>query len=261
MFVLPEPAREAGAMSCPACAANVGAADTRCSFCQAQLLLKACPRCFARIFHGAKHCDQCGAKVEVPAAVNADGTARDLHCPRCDGKMFGRLAGNVLLDECNDCHGIWMDAEALTRVLEDRESNLAMEAGSAPRSGQYTAVADPGLSGGRMYVKCPECDVVMNRKSFARGSRVIIDQCKSHGTWFDAGELPRVVEFVSSGGLGEARKREMAELKDQERRNHSKAMAVAMTASRGGGNADGFFERRSPILAALGIIAKTVFDK
>ena len=34
----------------------------------AALLVRACPRCFARIFHGHTHCPHCGVTVTEPAA-------------------------------------------------------------------------------------------------------------------------------------------------------------------------------------------------
>jgi Zn-finger nucleic acid-binding protein len=51
----------------------------------------------------------------------------------------------------------------------------------------------------------------MNRKNFAGVSGVILDVCKSHGTWFDQGELPRVLAFVAAGGLAHSKKREAEE--------------------------------------------------
>ena len=36
--------------------------------------------------------------------------------------------------------------------------------------------------------------------------------CTDHGIWFDIGELPRILVFVETGGLAQARKRELATL-------------------------------------------------
>jgi hypothetical protein len=53
---------------------------------------------------------------------------------------------------------------------------------------------------------------------------VIVDVCKTHGTWFDADELRRVVEFVQHGGMeklkklqGEERRRELDAQKKEAR--------------------------------------------
>jgi hypothetical protein len=49
----------------------------------------------------------------------------------------------------------------------------------------------------------------MNRLNFAHTSGVIVDVCTRHGTWFDADELRRVLEFITAGGLEAARAREL----------------------------------------------------
>ena len=49
------------------------------------------------------------------------------------------------------------------------------------------------------YIPCPECAGLMNRKNFGGTSGVVVDVCKKHGTWFDLGELPRVLAFVAAG--------------------------------------------------------------
>ena len=51
------------------------------------------------------------------------------------------------------------------------------------------------------YAPCPQCQTLMNRLNFAHTSGIIVDVCTPHGTWFDADELRRVVEFVARGGL------------------------------------------------------------
>jgi hypothetical protein len=44
----------------------------------------------------------------------------------------------------------------------------------------------------------------MNRKNFGGTSGIIVDVCAKHGTFFDTGELPRVLAFVRRGGLTRA---------------------------------------------------------
>lgn len=59
-----------------------------------------------------------------------------------------------------------------------------------------------------VYRPCPACDQRMMRKNFARVSGIIIDECGPHGAYFDAGELEGVLEFVRSGGLAMAQRKE-----------------------------------------------------
>jgi Zn-finger nucleic acid-binding protein len=193
--------------------------------------VKACPRCFARIFHGSKHCNECGAAVVVPANANPDGSASALCCPRCldSPPMEARLVGDTLMDECPSCHGVWLDVPAVERLVKERRqvSTQAVLGMGGPRS----ASAPVAPQEGRMYLKCPECSTVMNRTNFAKRSGIILDNCKNHGTWFDADELPRVVEFVMDGGVEAAQAAELRRMKEDARNERTKARAAAAQSS------------------------------
>jgi len=39
------------------------------------------------------------------------------------------------------------------------------------------------------------------RLNFGRTSGVVVDMCREHGTWFDSGELPKILAFLKGGGL------------------------------------------------------------
>jgi Zn-finger nucleic acid-binding protein len=78
-----------------------------------------------------------------------------------------------------------------------------------------------------MYIKCPVCQVVMNRKLFAAGSGVVVDICRDHGAFFDTGELPRIIEYVMQGGLEKAARKEIDEQRAQAQREMHAARAAA----------------------------------
>lgn len=199
IFELPAAQTQAGMLACPRCGGNVAATNHTCEYCSAELLVRACPRCFARIFHGAKHCSSCGARSVVPARADADGTPARLACPRCSELLLGNLVGDVLIDECPSCYGVWVDMVALDRILAERRQARADRILGGALSKEVAAVQQ-----GPMYVSCPECETTMNRRNFARGAGIIVDVCRSHGTWFDGGELPAVIDFVMKGGLESA---------------------------------------------------------
>jgi len=48
-----------------------------------------------------------------------------------------------------------------------------------------------------VYRNCPKCRSSMQRINFDRRSGVVIDSCKDHGVWFDAGELKRVAQYLN----------------------------------------------------------------
>ena len=203
VFVREAAPMQAGLLTCPHCGAGVAATSATCEHCASELLLKACPRCMHRVFHGHKHCPDCGAEL----GIAAEATERpDLPCPRCTTALRARLVGDIVIDECATCLGLFLDQIAIKRVIEDRaQARAEALLGSLPRH-ETSLGPKPGQ---KMYVKCPCCRTVMTRKQFASGAGVVVDVCKRHGTFFDAGELPLIVEFVMKGGLEQAARRDL----------------------------------------------------
>ena len=112
---------------------------------------------------------------------------------------------------------MFLDHQAIQSVVEDRElarADALLEA--LPRRPHTTT------PGGRMYVKCPTCKVVMNRRLFATGSGIVVDVCRQHGMFFDGGELPAIVQFVMEGGLERAAKKDAERKQRDEEREREK---------------------------------------
>ncbi|MEW6111309.1 MAG: zf-TFIIB domain-containing protein, partial [Thermodesulfobacteriota bacterium] len=63
---------------------------------------------------------------------------------------------------------------------------------------------------------CPVCRTMMNRRNFIRVSGVIVDVCRPHGIWFDAGEMEKIMDFIARGGMRKAREAEREIEKDEE---------------------------------------------
>ena len=217
VITLEAPSKQVGMLACPHCGAGVSPACTQCSHCDQHLLLKACPRCLSRVFAGHKHCPECGSGISEAAIAAAN---QDRACPRCDQALGPRLVGDVVIDECMGCRGLFLDETAVKRIVTDRQQSRAESLlGALPRLEGRTPL------GSKLYIKCPVCRVVMNRKLFASGTGVVIDVCRQHGTFFDAGELPRIIEFVMNGGLEAAQKKELERMRDQVRREKDQAGA------------------------------------
>jgi Zn-finger nucleic acid-binding protein len=73
----------------------------------------------------------------------------------------------------------------------------------------------------------------MNRRLFATGTGIIIDVCRTHGTFFDAGELPQVIEFVMNGGLERAERKNLERMRETARRELAQARDAARAAAHG----------------------------
>lgn len=201
---LDAPSAQAGLLACPQCGAGVAATSHRCEHCSTELLVKSCPRCMSRVFHGHKHCPECGVELDIAATGEVK---PDLPCPRCNEALRARLVGDIVIDECAKCLGLFLDHVAIKRVINDRaQARADALLGALPKRDLVVAVRP----GEKMYLKCPSCQTVMNRKQFATGAGVIVDVCRAHGTFFDVGELPAIIEFVMDGGLEKAAQKELA---------------------------------------------------
>jgi Zn-finger nucleic acid-binding protein len=107
------------------------------------------------------------------------------------------------LHDCGRCGAQFVEHSALRDLLE-RHDELDIPVARPPPVG-WKANASV------RYLPCPVCHAMMNRKNFGAASGVVVDLCSKHGTWFDAGELPRVLAFVESGGLARVRRRDAQE--------------------------------------------------
>ena len=183
-------------MNCPSCGAPVAPDATSCGHCGARLAMVACPSCFGMVFVGAKYCSQCGAAIareEIEATQHAP-------CPRCRVDMEAIVIGDTHLRECPKCEGIWADTDSLQHICADSEEQAAVL--GVARTLPEAAVDLDQVR----YVPCPVCNKLMNRVAFAHCSRVVVDVCRAHGTWFDKDELRRIVEsYLAPGGLEAAR--------------------------------------------------------
>jgi Zn-finger nucleic acid-binding protein len=195
------------ALNCPNCGAGALSDYNRCTFCQSGLKTMACPVCLGLMFIGSQHCSFCGAKT-VPAEVSEKERSGD--CPRCKIKLNLLKIEEISLLECMKCGGFWSDAETFENICAEKESqaNVLFFVENKQFNKQTMAIN---------YVPCPDCQQLMNRNNFAKSSGVILDICKQHGVWFDAEELPKIIEFIRQGGLDRSRQKEILLLQEQKR--------------------------------------------
>lgn len=147
-----------------------------------------CPNCGAPLPPAATHETVVCAFCKVSSAISeiADATEAkhsDHACPRCTTKLFFGETDGIALG-CGLCGGIWLDNASAQRVMARYDGAVAELASRATAS----ATKRPDV---RAPVNCAECGASMQRK---RVGDVEIDLCLAHGTWFDAGELGRVID-------------------------------------------------------------------
>jgi hypothetical protein len=195
---------DAASLHCPNCGAPVDPGLRRCPYCKARLATVSCPSCFALMFDGTAFCPGCGTRRS-----RADAGEAAARCPGCTRPMRQLDVGRTALLECNACDGIWVDGETFEELCADREAQAAV-------LHQYAARSEPSRR--VEYRPCVRCGKMMNRVNFARISGVVVDVCRGHGTFLDPGELHAIVRFIHGGGLERARRRQLEDLREQEKR-------------------------------------------
>jgi Zn-finger nucleic acid-binding protein len=206
---------DASSLHCPNCGAAVQSEAGRCPFCRARLATVSCPSCFALMFADAAYCEKCGAKRARHEEEEAHAA-----CPGCKNALQRIAVGTTAMLECNACDGVWMDAQDFERLCASRDAQSAvLHRLSRRESGNPTMRVQ--------YRPCARCGKMMNRVNFGKVSGTVVDVCKGHGTFLDAGELHRIVAFILDGGLERARERRLDEIRDEERKLHDERRKAA----------------------------------
>ncbi len=193
------------ALNCPNCGASVADNSNYCNFCASRLKTMACRKCFGTIFQGSSFCPLCGEKAFQAKTFDKKNTG---NCPRCKTKLQILQVQDLAIRECEKCEGVWLDTETFEEICSNHEKQAAVlqKLDEILTHKKHLSVR---------YVPCPECKNLMNRSNFARVSGIIIDTCKPHGIWFDAEELPRIIEFIRKGGLDRARDKEKLQIQSE----------------------------------------------
>ncbi len=199
------------AFNCPNCGAAIAPDSPSCRYCGSAISTQLCPACFGAVSVGMKHCPHCGAEVADSRLQKAGA----LRCPRCGTNLTPVSVGGHTLNSCARCGGLWVGKDTFQSICMREEEQVAV---LAFQSESKAVPAIPDHQPQRMYIPCPECGKLMNRKNFSGCSGVVLDWCREHGSWFDRNELQQIVAFIRNGGLHKARELEQLQLKEQEDR-------------------------------------------
>src|SRR5579883_1391721 len=198
-----EQPRAARILHCASCGGDLGEMSRKCRYCGSEVTAKerdmgpACPICFARLSANARFCSECGVGIN-PEAMRT--TKIDVKCPRCKGDLVIRELESMLLTDCTGCGGLWLDAQAFEKLVQEKDTKRLASAAVHPGPPATARLETKG------YLECLVCKKLMQRKNFAGCSGVIIDWCIGHGFWFDAHELEQIVQFIEKGGMDKARR-------------------------------------------------------
>jgi uncharacterized protein len=103
-----------------------------------------------------------------------------MNCPKCVDERLSRMrAGELEVDHCPACGGLWLDQNELPRLLEVDAGDLR-----DLRRGRDATGANTRLG------KCPACARGLLRVTSGIQRQVTVDKCADcGGVWLDGGEL------------------------------------------------------------------------
>lgn len=111
-----------------------------------------------------------------------------MNCPRCRTPLNVQQAGNLVMNCCYQCGGLFLDGVASKRVVAAVDPNAIATANQVSQ-GARGAVATDAVA------PCPGCEKALERMPIP-AANVTVDVCREHGVWFDRDELQRVVQAV-----------------------------------------------------------------
>jgi Zn-finger nucleic acid-binding protein len=212
---------DADVVCCSRCGAPRSQGAMSCQYCGADFTLHerdldtVCPHCLACVSHNAKFCHHCGTRISPEMVAGEDSK---LNCPACGNgyTLRSRALGEVSALECNRCAGLWLGTDSFRQLTEKAAVDAKnAEPRGAPQKARAEEAETPPPSATR-YRPCAVCGQLMVRQNYGRQSGVIVDVCKYHGVWFDADELPRILEWIRAGGLARVNEEKAREQANEE---------------------------------------------
>ncbi len=219
---------QAQVVSCMKCGAARENDTLDCKFCHASFTLHErdmqtiCPSCLARVSNSARFCHRCATAI-MPLEDVGELSAKI--CPACSGThhLTSRALheSSMPIFECQRCAGIWVETEVFNRMQEKTmaEQIIAIEQPkpiyisdrAEKDKAEKNSIEEENSRGEAkaFYRRCPDCNLIMARKNYARISGIILDICSMHGVWFEGDELSQLLHFVRQGGMLRAVKAEV----------------------------------------------------
>jgi len=185
-----------------------------------------CVNCGAPLAPTSNICPYCktlnDADLRTLRADAAQGERGERTCPRCGLHMSTvdlRSGEGLLIDRCDKCLGIFFDPGELEAAFNDTATHIY----EVDYAGLTRLIEEEGKTDFKevVYRACPVCGELMNRRVYGARSGVVVDTCRDHGVWLDAGELAQLLKWVRAGGQVLDDQRQEDERRRRERRRLS----------------------------------------
>lgn len=107
-----------------------------------------------------------------------------MQCPKCEQELQHQLFGEVEVDQCLGCHGVWLDLGELPVLRQQKNTKYSQDSGE-------TVIHDV------VSAPCPRCggEGHMTRIHDLKRPEIVLDTCPvCYGIWLDGGELDKLTE-------------------------------------------------------------------
>lgn len=186
-----------------------------------------CPCCSAPLCGAGPLCSYCGSRLDLDLQgwrhLQPRGSDPERVCPDCAVSLESLLLEGEEpqeLDRCPSCLGLFLPIGALERLVNQQsgpvlgvDHRLLQALAEAPRANQTPL----------RYRRCPCCQELMLRSLQGKRSGVVVDRCRDHGLWLDAGELRQLLEWARAGGALLDRERREQEANERRQRDQQEA--------------------------------------
>ena len=113
-----------------------------------------------------------------------DPEIHNLQCPKCGHGMLIVEFGEIEIDRCTNCKGLWFDDDEAHRLKELEGSEL-IDSGDPKEGWKYDSRED---------IDCPICGKRMHKSYDAKQQHIWYEVCPEHGMFMDAGEFSDLKE-------------------------------------------------------------------
>lgn len=112
---------------------------------------------------------------------------RLLFCPLCQEELETLYIGDVEIDGCPHCAGIWCDAKELEKIEKIKSDTLSEDMN---RYWQAQLCESCAPSSSERVLCCPVCGLLMSTGRHRGRSGALLDRCTGGcGKWLDGGEI------------------------------------------------------------------------
>lgn len=114
-----------------------------------------------------------------------------MKCIKCEGQLLPVRAGDVEVDQCDSCHGIWFDSGELAKIVSASDVDALRR-----RAAHTKELEEKRRRADQQRASCPRCRGEGKLVQIASlTSDIHIDTCAvCGGQWLDGGELEIVRE-------------------------------------------------------------------